>query len=379
MESTAVVVYADQVPMAGIADPGPHQRYRNPRLAIETHHMGDLDPDDVRVEMIYAGICGTDVHLVETNPETGYIRCSAPAEIPSTGRIVGHEGIGRVVAAGAHVSNVAPGALVAFESIIVCHHCKECRSGRFNQCRNARLLGLEEDGLFGTTVDVPALLAHDVTPYARTDQDLQGLACLEPAAVALVACQNGRVTTGDVAVVFGAGPIGLFSAMMARTIFGAAEVHMVEPAPFRRKLAARWCDRTYDVEDFFLNPPRSVDVVIEASGHLDNITRIFRRTNADGRIVLLARSGEALEIRDVDHMITNAVALKGSRGHLGGAFETILSLHGSGRLSLHELVTETVRGPEGLAGILGSPERIVEENCKVLASFQNVPGPLSHR
>ena len=219
MESKSVVIYADRLPLKGIVQPGPHQIYRNPRICVEMRQLGNLRADDIRVEMIYAGICGTDVHLVETDPDTGYIRCSAPTEIPETGRILGHEGVGKVVAAGSHVHNVRPGALVAFESIIVCHHCSECRRGRFNQCRNARLLGLESDGLFGTTVDVPGLLAHDVTQYALSDQVLKGLACLEPAAVAFVACQNSQVATGDVVIVFGAGPIGLFSAMMARNIF----------------------------------------------------------------------------------------------------------------------------------------------------------------
>ena len=369
MKSKVVAIYADRFPMKGIVSPGPHQIYKNPRISIEMRQLGDLHSDDIRVKMIYAGICGTDVHLVETNPDTGYVRCSAPAEIPEKGRIIGHEGVGKVIAIGANVPNVRLGDHVAFESIFVCHHCKECRSGKFNQCRNARLMGLERDGLFGTIVDLPSLLAHNVTKYSLTDQDLKGMACLEPAGVAFVACQNSRVSPGDIVVVFGAGPIGLFSAMMARDIFGASEVHVVEPVKFRRELAARWCDQSYDIEDFFDNCPRSVDVVIEASGCLDNIGRIFRCVDAYGRIALLARSGSSLEIRDVDHMITNAVTLTGSRGHLGGALPTILDLYGSGRISLHEFVTDIVSGPEGLADILESPEKILQENCKVLACF----------
>jgi len=366
MESRAVILYADRLPMTGIVNPRPHQLYRNPRMAVETRPMRELAPNEIRVDMIYAGICGTDVHLLETHPETGYVRCSAPAEIPETGRVLGHEGVGRVVAVGSQVHHVSPDAWVAFESIIVCHHCDACRNGRFNQCQHARLLGLEQDGLFGTTVHVPALLAHDVTQYVHTGQDLQGMACLEPAGVALVACQNGRISPGDVVVVFGAGPIGLFSAIMARNIFGASQVYVVEPMPFRRNFAAQWCDHPFDVEDFFDHPSVFADVVIEASGCLENVSRIFRRVNGNGRIILLARSGGALEIHDVDHMITNAVTVTGSRGHLGGALGTILRLSRSGRLSLHELVTEVVSGPEGLVDMLASPKRILEENCKVL-------------
>lgn len=369
MESRVVLIHADRLPMKGVAKPHPHQIYRNPRISIETRQLGDLHPHDIRIEMIYAGICGTDLHLVETNPDTGYIRCSAPAEIPESGRVIGHEGVGKVIAAGTHVRNVRPGAHVAFESIIACHHCNECRSGKFNQCRHARLLGLERDGLFGTMVDVPSLLAHDITEYVLNDEDLKGMACLEPAGVAFVACQNGRVSPGDVVVVFGAGPIGLFSAMIAKNILGALEVHVVEPVKFRRELAQKWCDQAYDVDEFFNKCQRSVDVVIEASGQLDNIVKIFNCVNANGRIVLLARSGSSLEIGDVDHMITNAVTLIGSRGHLGGAFATILSLYRSGRIPLDELVTDIVSGPEGLADMLDSPDKILQENCKVLVGF----------
>ena len=123
METRVVVVRADRDPMKGVAAPGPHQIYRNPTVTIERREMRELHPDEIRVEMIYAGICGTHVHLVETNSETGYIRGSAPARIPPEGRVIGHEGVGRVMAIGSHVRHVKPGALVTFESIIVCHYC----------------------------------------------------------------------------------------------------------------------------------------------------------------------------------------------------------------------------------------------------------------
>ena len=81
MESKVVVIYADREPLEGIANPGPHQIYKNPRVTVEKRILTELRPDELRVEMIYAGLCGTDVHLVESNPDTGYIRSSAPAVI----------------------------------------------------------------------------------------------------------------------------------------------------------------------------------------------------------------------------------------------------------------------------------------------------------
>jgi len=344
-------------------------------VALEKRELGELHPDEVRVEMIYAGLCGTDAHLVETNPETGYIRCSAPLRIPPEGRVIGHEGVGRVLEIGSHVRHVKPGAVVTFESIIVCHYCDVCRRGQFNQCRRARLLGLEKDGLFGTVVDVPSMLTHDVGALAKRDEDLRAAACVEPAGVAYVACMNTQVTGGDEVVVFGAGPIGFFSAVLAKQVFGASRVHVVEPVPFRRELARRCSDRVYDVEEFFADLPRSIDVVIEGSGNLDNVSRVFRRLNANGRVALLARSGVPLALRDVDYMITNQISIVGSRGHLCGAFVKILNLYRNARLPLGDVVSSVVDGLGGLCELLAAPDRILRENCKVLVGF---PGAERH-
>lgn len=369
MESRVVVVHAANEPIEGIVNPGPHQIYRNPRLSVESRKLSELRSNEVRVEMIYAGVCGTDVHLVESNPDTGYIRCSAPAQIPSEGRVIGHEGVGRVVAVGTQVRHVKPGSYVTFESIIVCHFCDECRRGDFNQCRNALLLGLEKDGLFGTIVDVPAMLTHDVSDLAERENGLKATACVEPAGVAYVACQNTRLGAGDVVVVFGAGPIGLFSAMLSNIVFGASRVYMVEPVAFRRDLARKWCDEVYSIEEFFAHGPSSIDVVMEASGYMDNVRKVFRRLNANGRVALLGRSGEPLVLDAIDHMITNEVSLVGSRGHLCGAFAKILSLYRNARIPLDDVVTQVLSGPEALCELLKSPKKIIERNCKVLVNF----------
>jgi threonine dehydrogenase-like Zn-dependent dehydrogenase len=371
METKVVVVHADRDPMRGIAKPGPHQIYRNPSVTTEKRILGELHTDEIRVKMIYGGVCGTDVHLVETNPETGYIRCSAPALIAPEGRIIGHEGVGKVVAVGSYVNHVKPGAYVTFESILVCQYCEACRRGHFNQCYSAKLLGLERDGLFGTVVDVPAMLAHDVTALAGSDKALKAASCVEPAGVAYVACQNTHIAGGDAVVIFGAGPIGLFSAILSKAVFGASVVHMVEPIEFRRTLARKWCDHVYDVNEFFDNCPRLLDVVIETSGKMENVTKVFRSVNANGRIALLARSGSPLILDAVDHMITNAVSLTGSRGHLGGAFAKILNLCQNGRIALDEVVTDVVNGVEELCNLLKSPERILQENCKVLVRLDS--------
>ncbi|MCI5145701.1 MAG: alcohol dehydrogenase [Candidatus Electrothrix sp. AR3] len=369
MESEIIVVHAERSPMEGIADPGPHQIFKNPSVSLEKRLLGALLSDDIRVEILYAGICGTDAHLIAKDPHTDYIRSSAPADIPQQGRVIGHEGVGRILEIGANVRHLQVGAIVVFESIIVCHYCDVCRKGNFNQCHHAKLLGLEKDGIFATIADIPAMVSHDISALIESDKDLRAAACIEPAGVAYVACQNTAIRGGDSVVIFGAGPIGLFAAMLSKTIFGASAVHIVEPLEFRRNFAQKWCDHVYTVEEFFAQPPQGVDVVIEASGVLENVNLIFRRMNANGRIALLARSGVPLILDAVDHMITNAITLIGSRGHLGGAFSDILRLHKEGRIALDEIVTTVLDSPAELIALLNTPEKLFVENCKVLVRF----------
>lgn len=377
MESQVLVIKADQVPQPGVENPTSNQIYKNVRMFIEERHLKPLQPGHIRVKPMYIGVCGTDVHLTTNHPETGYITCSAPLSIPAEGRVIGHEGVGQVLEVGANVTHIQPGMVVAFESIIVCNQCPVCKKGKFNQCKNAKLLGLEKDGLLGTIVDVPASIAHDMTEYIRSEEDFIAAANIEPAAVAFVGCENASIVPGEKVVVFGAGPIGIFSAMLCKSVFGASEVHVIEPNEFRREFARRWADHVYDVEAFFEDNIAEIDVIIETSADLDNVTRVFRRINANGRVVLLGRKGLPLHIRQVDHMITNEIAIRGSRGHLCGAFQQVMRLHKAKRINLTDIVTKKVTGIREVMKLLQTPEIIEQHNCKVVVDLTAKPFQLN--
>ncbi|MBP6479655.1 MAG: alcohol dehydrogenase catalytic domain-containing protein [Pseudomonadales bacterium] len=366
MYGKAVVLHAEDAPRPDTPDPGPHQRYRAPRLAVESRTLAPPAPGRLQVEMLYAGVCGTDLHLLQTDPLTGYVRTSAPATIPPQGRVIGHEGVGRVIAAGDGAGGLRAGSIVAFDSIIACLRCPVCRRGAPNQCPEALLLGMQADGLFATLVDVPASLAHDVTAYIDSDRDLRAAACLEPAGCALLACESARIAPGERVLVFGGGPIGLFAAMLCRRVFGATHVTLVEPLARRRALAADWCDTVHDSGEFLGTTIPPVDVMIEASGRLDNVDRAFRRLAPSARVMLLGRSGTALSIAAVDHMITNAISVAGSRGHLGGVLPRVIGLYRAGLLPLPEVVTGVLESLEDLALALREPDAIAGEHCKLL-------------
>jgi threonine dehydrogenase-like Zn-dependent dehydrogenase len=317
--------------------------------------------------MLLAGICGTDLRVVRADADTGYILGSAPFDVGPEGRVLGHEGIGQVLSVGDGVNDLGRGRIVSFESLLTCQQCVACRRGLFNHCARARLVGGEVDGLFRDVLDLPARLAHDVTDLASSPEGLRAAACVEPAACAYVAAERAGVRPGDRVVVFGAGPIGLFAAMVCRETFGG-RVEVVEPLALRRELAAAWCDRAYGVEEFFASAEQeAIDVVLEASGDLDNIDRVVERLGPRARVAMLARSGAPLRLGAVDHLITNGVTLLGSRGHLGGAFDDVLRLVRMGRLPLHRAVTGIVDGLQGVQHELQSPEPIERRHAKVLA------------
>lgn len=363
--ATVLSLTAQDEPRPGTAGVAPRHRYRLPRLQLETRELGPLAADHVRFEMLYAGVCGTDLHLLQTDA-AGYISTSAPAALPPEGRVIGHEGIGRVAGVGDSAQEIRCGDIAAFASILACHQCQVCRRGALNQCPHGRLLGMEMDGLFGTVVDVPASLVYPVTDTIRHDDDLKALACLEPAGVALLACRNGRVQRGDSVLVLGGGPIGLLCAIICREALGAGRVELVEPIAGRRRLAADWCDAVYDVDDYLGQARHPVDVVLECSGDLTNMSRLFAGIQPSGRVVLLGRSGAPLVIDNVDHLITGAISIIGSRGHLG-VLADVVHLYRSGRLPLAAIVTGELDSLEALHSNLVAADDIAQKHCKLLA------------
>jgi threonine dehydrogenase-like Zn-dependent dehydrogenase len=345
-----LIVRADELPVLSPRGPEQHMRYKNPRLSLEKRALGLLQPGYLRLEMIYAGICGTDLHLVKSDA-AGLVSTSSPLRIPAEGRIMGHEGVGRVLAAGSESGRFKPGDVVALESIISCQSC-----------------GLESDGLFSTVADVPATVAHNVTAIAQDDRSLRTLACLEPAGVAWLACERSFLSGGDRVMIFGGGPIGFYCAMLARLIFGASWIGLVDPVAFRREHASRWCDQIYDSSDERIESVK-VDVVIEASGFLDNLQRILAGVKPNGRIVILGRSGQPLNLDAADHIITNGITLTGVRGHLGGAFGRMITLYQAGRLPLSDSVTTVIESLAQLKEHLTHQEHLINQNCKVLVKL----------
>ncbi|OLT06597.1 hypothetical protein BJF90_16140 [Pseudonocardia sp. CNS-004] len=172
----------------------------------------------LRVE--YGGICGTDLSIVAGK----HPRAAAPL-------VLGHEIVGIVVRTGPDGPPV--GTRVVVEPLISCGRCWACRHQESHVCRELELFGIDAAGGLADHMAVPADRVVPVQPGVP----VRRAAWAEPLAVAVHAVARAQVRGGESVLVFGAGPIGILVALVARKA-GAARTVVVEQKASRRKIAA---------------------------------------------------------------------------------------------------------------------------------------------
>lgn len=160
---------------------------------------------EVRVRVRLAGVCGSDLHIFHgKNPFVTYPR------------VIGHEFVGHVDAVGAGVSPMRIGERVVVDPVVSCGQCRACRIGRHNVCQRLQVIGVHRDGGFSQFACVPAGNAHAVPDGMPT----ASAAVIEPFAVAANAIHRTGVLPSDVALIYGAGPVGLNLLQVLKRVYG---------------------------------------------------------------------------------------------------------------------------------------------------------------
>ncbi len=250
-------------------------------LRVAEREIPDPAPGEVQVRVTAVGICGSDMHSFSEGA-VGDTPCVYPM-------VLGHEPAGLVVKSGPGVTGWDAGARAAFEPAIYCYHCEFCHSGRHNLCANLRFLSMPSDpGFFRDYVNLPAA---NLTPLPPA-MDLKYATMIEPMAVVLHSMQWAAPATGETAVVFGAGPIGLLT-VAALKLTGAKRVWAVEPVAHRREMALRLgADAALDPYDG--DPVRAIwkdsgnrgaDLVIDCAAKGGSINQSIGVARHGGRVV----------------------------------------------------------------------------------------------
>jgi len=323
--------------------------------AARFHGMSDIriedvdvptikEPDEVLVEVLWCGICGTDLHEylvgpivtpVDPHPLTG-------ATLPQT---LGHEFSARVVEAGARVTDVRVGDRVAVMPAIVCGRCTSCRQGLGHLCVRFACTGLSAET--GGLARYAVLKEYQVSRLPDTVSDLEG-AVVEPASVAAYGIDRVGVRGGDVVLVIGAGPIGVLSAMYADAL-GASTVVIAEPNPNRAALARRmdigpvvdpttegFADLLRDLTD-----GGGADVVAECSGTTPGLTTAMDSVRTRGSIVQTGLHTRPATI-DAMRLSEKDISYVGSWCYLITDWPRIIRLIAAGKYPVGKAVTATI-------------------------------------
>src|SRR5438067_3461458 len=235
-------------------------------------------PGEVVLEVVAAGICGTDIHIYD-----GEFAAVPPVTL-------GHEVSGVVAALGEGVDEAWRGARVVTETYFsTCGVCESCRAGRVNLCPERRSIGSSVDGGFAARLRVPARSLHRIPAWL----DGRAAAMAEPLACCCQSLPAGVVAAGASVLVVGPGPIGLLAAQVARADGGDVHVRGTRRDAARLELARSLGFAVSTTEDERVG---EFDVVVECSGHEAGIAFALASARRGGRYVQIGLAGEDVSI-----------------------------------------------------------------------------------
>jgi 2-desacetyl-2-hydroxyethyl bacteriochlorophyllide A dehydrogenase len=300
------------------------------RHAVEELPEPDPGPGEVLVAVAAAGICGSDLELVDGRRPAAYVRYPV---------VPGHEWAGRVVRAGPGVDGLAPGDPVVAEGLRSCGRCARCAEGRTNLCVAAYAeTGFTHQGALADRLAVPARLVHRLPPA----RPLEPAALLEPAAcVANGLLEAGVPRPGSRVAVVGDGPLGLLAVLLLRTA-SPAELLLVGARPARAAHGhAAGATRVVDAADqaALAGLGGRFDAVVEATNAPEGAAAALRLLRRGGAAILLGISGAQRQTIDPDTLTLNQLRVHGSFAASRAAWRWVVELYAAGILDPAPLVT----------------------------------------
>ena len=276
-------------------------------LWLEEVPLPQIGINDVLVEILRTGICGTDVHIYNWD---AWAQKTIPVPM-----VVGHEFVGRIVEVGSNVKDFCEGEIVSGEGHLVCGRCRNCLAGRRHLCKDTKGVGVNRPGAFAEYLCLPMsnVWVHD----ASISRDVQAI--FDPFGNAVHTALQFDVLGEDV-LITGAGPIGLMATAVVRHA-GARHVVVTDVNPYRLGLAAKMgATRVVDVRSesvktvqHELGMKEGFDVGLEMSGSPDALRDMLSNMCHGGRIAMLGIPAGELAI-DWNTVIFNMLTIRGIYG-----------------------------------------------------------------
>lgn len=290
---------------------------------VETPTCG---PGDVLVRSRFAGLCRTDVEVLEGELDLRWVRYPC---------IPGHEWSGVVEAVGEGVTGLEPGDRVVCEGYCYCGACRRCRAGDTHLCETYDQLGFTRGGGYGELVVAPRRVVHRL----RDGVALDVAVLVEPASVVLQGLLRAQPRPGETIGVIGLGTLGALTLVLARLFAPAAVVaYGIREAELElaRRLGA---DETVDLSAGPAIHEGELDLVLETAGAVDAIELATRLPRMGGRVVALGIAGGDRELAlPADRFVLRDLMLIGSVGYTTAVWSRLVELLGAGLVDLAPVV-----------------------------------------
>lgn len=284
---------------------------------------------EVRVKVKYASICGSDVHIWHGhNPFARYPR------------VIGHEFFGLIDAVGSGVDSARLGERVAVDPVVSCGHCYPCSVGRPNVCRELQVIGVHRDGGFSEYALAPAANAHRL-PEAIPDT----LASLvEPFTIAANISAFLKPLPDDVALIYGAGPMGLTAVQVLKGVYNVNTVIVADRLEERLVMAqGSGADRVLNNRVTPLAEQLNgvqPTLIIDAACHPSILSEAAALASPAGRIGLLGFSAEPCTLTQ-QSLTSKELSLFTSRLN-SHRFPQVIAWMEQGLIQPEKLVTHTL-------------------------------------
>jgi len=256
----------------------------NNQVNYEEIEDRELGSKEVRVKVKAAGVCGSDIHKLQSRWKYGF-----PA-------VMGHEFSGEIIEKGKDVSQFEIGENVTGIPFLPCYNCEFCETGNYSLCENYEMIGSHYYGGFAENVVLP-----ENNVLSMEGLSFEEASMIEPLAVAMHGVMGIEPELGDIVVVFGVGNIGMLAIQLLK-LNGVENVIAVDVKPEKLKSAK------YFGADFTIN-----------SIEEDLVQKVMEFTGDKGADIALECAGTPV----TQEQCLRVVKKTGKIGYLGIAYKDV--------------------------------------------------------
>ena len=303
----------------------------------------ELGSNDVRIAMRTVGICGSDLHY--------YLHGKIGSFVVREPMVLGHEGSGEVIEIGPNVRDLAVGDRVCIEPGVPDWSSKASRLGLYNLDPSLTFWATPPDhGCLTPEVIHPANLVFKLPDNVSFAEG----AFVEPLAVGMQAATKARIQPGQVAVVLGAGTIGIMTALAALAA-GCSRVLVTDVVDEKLAVAGRYdgietvnvarekpVDRIMAMTDGW-----GADVVFEASGNPRAYDGMYDLACPGGAVVLIGNVPGPVMV-DVLAALVKELRIEHVFRY-ANVYPRTIALLSSGKIDLKPLISRTYPFKQSIA------------------------------